>query len=73
MNFDFLLSNFRIVWNWETHLGNAEIVNDRGGKNEKKITMLENKMNVSINEIAKVLKNGSQPNGKPSIYIIPQI
>lgn len=36
--------------------------------------MLENKMNVSINEIiANVLKNGSQPNGKPSIYIIPQI
>lgn len=45
-----------------------------GGKNEKKkITMLENKMNVSINEIAKVLKNGSQPNVKPSIYIIPRI
>lgn len=39
----------------------------------KKITMLENKMNVSINEIAKVLKNGSQPNVKRSVYIIPQI
>lgn len=44
-----------------------------GEKNEKKIAMLENKMNVSIHEISKVLKNGSQPNDKASNYIIPQI
>lgn len=35
--------------------------------------MLENKMNVSIYEISKVLKNGSHPNVKASNYIIPQI
>lgn len=68
-NFDLFFSNKNLnVWNQETHLGNAAIINDRG----KKISMLEKKTNALIHEILKVHKSGSLLNIKPTIYIIPQ-